>query len=48
MDFVEPYLRAVLGFIGITDVTVVRAEAQAMGEAGVASKAKAIASVSAL
>ena len=48
MDFVEPYLRAVLGFIGITDVTVVRAEAQAMGEAGAASKAKAIASVSAL
>ena len=48
MDFVEPYLRAVLGFIGITDVTVVRAEAQAMGEAGVASKAKAIASVRAL
>ncbi len=48
MDFVEPYLRAVLGFIGITDVTVVRAEAQAMGEAGVASKAKAVAAVRAL
>lgn len=25
-DFVEPYLRATLGFIGITDVTFVRAE----------------------
>lgn len=25
-DFVAPYLKAVLGFIGITDVTVVRAE----------------------
>jgi FMN-dependent NADH-azoreductase len=48
MDFVEPYLRTVLGFIGITDVTVVRAEAQAMGEAGAASKAKALATVAAL
>jgi len=28
-DFVEPYLRAVLGFIGLTDVTVVRVENQA-------------------
>lgn len=26
MDFASPYLRAVLGFIGITDVTIVRAE----------------------
>src|SRR3546814_3738772 len=26
MDFQEPYLRAVLGFLGLTDVTVVRAE----------------------
>jgi FMN-dependent NADH-azoreductase len=48
MDFVEPYLRTVLGFIGITDVTVVRAEAQAMGDAGVSSKAKAIEAVRAL
>ena len=48
MDFVEPYLRAVLGFIGITDVTVIRAEALAMGEAGVQSKEKALAAVRAL
>ena len=25
-DFVAPYLKAVLGFIGITDVTIIRAE----------------------
>ena len=31
MDFQETYLRAVLGFIGLTDVTFVRIESQAMG-----------------
>src|SRR5712691_8490500 len=31
-DFQEPYLRAVLGFIGITNVRVVRVEGLAMGE----------------
>jgi FMN-dependent NADH-azoreductase len=30
-DFQESYLRAILGFIGITDVTVVRAEGLALG-----------------
>ncbi|WP_284945534.1 FMN-dependent NADH-azoreductase [Acidisoma cladoniae] len=30
-DFQETYLRAILGFIGITDVTIVRAEGLAMG-----------------
>ncbi|MBW4024916.1 MAG: FMN-dependent NADH-azoreductase [Proteobacteria bacterium] len=30
-DFQETYLRTILGFIGITDVTVVRAEGLAMG-----------------
>lgn len=34
MDFVEPYLRAVLGFIGLTDVTFVWAGAQANPDAG--------------
>lgn len=29
-DFVEPYLRTALGFIGITDVTVVRVEGSAV------------------
>jgi len=32
LDFQEPYLRAVLGFIGITHVHVVRVEGVAMGE----------------
>ena len=31
IDHVSPYLKQVLGFIGITDVTVVSAEKQAMG-----------------
>lgn len=30
MDFVEPYLRGVLAFLGITDVTFVRVEGQAI------------------
>ena len=30
-DFVEPYLRGVLGFLGLTDVTFVNAEGLAMG-----------------
>jgi FMN-dependent NADH-azoreductase len=33
-DFTEPYLRAVLGFLGITDVEVVRVEGTAMSEIG--------------
>jgi FMN-dependent NADH-azoreductase len=32
MDFQEPYLRAVLGFIGINEVQFVRAEGLAMGD----------------
>src|SRR5437879_2758900 len=32
LDFQEPYLRAVLGFIGITNVHAVRIEGVAMGE----------------
>ena len=35
-DFQETYLRAILGFIGITDVTVVRAEGLALGPDSVA------------
>jgi len=31
-DFQEPYLRAVLGFIGLTDVEVIRVEGVALGE----------------
>ncbi len=33
-DFHEPYLRAVLGFIGITDVDVIRVEGVAMSAIG--------------
>lgn len=32
VDFQEPYLRAVFGFIGITDIRIVRAEGVALGE----------------
>ncbi len=32
MDFQEPYLRAVFGFLGITDIEFVRAEGMAMGD----------------
>ncbi|HEY9133525.1 MAG TPA: FMN-dependent NADH-azoreductase [Dyella sp.] len=39
MDFQENYLRAVLGFIGITDIEFVRAEGIAMGDE---HKAKAL------
>lgn len=35
MDFQETYLRAVLGFIGLTDITFIRAEGLAMGESAV-------------
>ncbi|MEX3941847.1 FMN-dependent NADH-azoreductase [Paraburkholderia sp. BR10937] len=35
MNFQETYLRAVLGFIGLSDVSVVRAEGLAMGEPSV-------------
>ena len=33
LDFQEPYLRAMLGFIGLTDVTFVHVEGQRMGPA---------------
>jgi FMN-dependent NADH-azoreductase len=33
-DFQEPYLRAILGFIGITDIEVVRVEGVAQGAVG--------------
>lgn len=31
LDFLDTYLRAILGFLGITDVTTIRAEGVAMG-----------------
>lgn len=48
-DFQETYLRGVLGFIGLTDVTVVRAEGLAMGpEAAAKAVADAKAKVATL
>ena len=34
LDFQEPYLRTILGFIGLTDIDVVRVEGVAMGTMG--------------
>jgi FMN-dependent NADH-azoreductase len=46
MDFQEPYLRAILGFNGLTDVTFVHVEGQLMGpdaaEAGVVRARKVV------
>jgi FMN-dependent NADH-azoreductase len=51
LDFQEKYLRTVFGFIGVTDVTFVRAEGVAIGpeqrEAALAAALKAAAEVSA-
>lgn len=45
-DFQEPYLRAVLAFIGLADVTFIRLEGLAMGpEAADANRAKALAEI---
>lgn len=44
MDFQEPYIKAFLGFLGVTDVRFVRAEGVGMGDA---AKAKALASAEA-
>jgi FMN-dependent NADH-azoreductase len=40
MDFQEPYLRSMLGFLGVTDLEFIRAEGLAMGDE---QKAKSIA-----
>lgn len=40
-DFVTPYLKTVLGFIGITDVEVIRDEGVALGESSEAQRAAA-------
>jgi FMN-dependent NADH-azoreductase len=45
-DFQEPYLRAVLAFVGLTDVTFVHFEGLAMGpEAANANRTKALAAI---
>jgi FMN-dependent NADH-azoreductase len=48
MDFVEPYVRTIMGFMGITDVTVIKADGSAMGEVGVEKKSAAFAAIEAL
>ena len=42
MDFIEPYLRAILGFIGIAGVKFVRAEAQAFADLAATARAQAV------
>jgi len=42
LDFQEPYLRRVLGFIGLTDVTFIHAENQGKPDLAPAAKAAAI------
>ena len=44
-DYQEPYLRHVLGFIGLTDVTFIHAENQKPGEQAEIAKAAAIAQI---
>jgi FMN-dependent NADH-azoreductase len=41
-DFQEPYLRHVLNFIGLKDVTFIHAENQSKGELGVTSRSAAL------
>ncbi|KAF1009219.1 MAG: FMN-dependent NADH-azoreductase 1 [Luteibacter sp.] len=49
MDFQEPYLRAVLGFLGVTDVEFVRAEGVSRGdEQKTAAIGNAVAGISGL
>ncbi|TWR31049.1 FMN-dependent NADH-azoreductase [Mucilaginibacter pallidiroseus] len=44
-DFTEPYLRAVLGFLGMTDITVYRAEGLKVAGVGETALEKAIESI---
>ncbi|MBT1696401.1 NAD(P)H-dependent oxidoreductase [Fulvivirgaceae bacterium PWU4] len=44
-DFTESYLRTVLGFMGMTDITVIRVEGVAMPEVRENALSKAIQSI---
>jgi FMN-dependent NADH-azoreductase len=46
LDFTEPYLRAVLGFLGMTDVSVVRAEGTALPGVQESAYASAVEAIS--
>jgi FMN-dependent NADH-azoreductase len=48
LDHQETYLKAILGFLGITDITVVRAEGLAMGDNRAPSMEAAHAAVASL
>jgi FMN-dependent NADH-azoreductase len=45
MDFVEPYMRAILGFLGMKDVSVIRVEGVAMPDLQDKALDKAVASI---
>ncbi|HWB94444.1 MAG TPA: NAD(P)H-dependent oxidoreductase [Puia sp.] len=45
MDFVEPYLRMILGFIGLTDITFIRVEGLAVPGVKEGAWEKAVASI---
>jgi FMN-dependent NADH-azoreductase len=47
LDFQEPYLRRVLGFIGLTDLTFIHAENQGRADLAAAGKAAAIEKIAA-
>ncbi|MET3480024.1 FMN-dependent NADH-azoreductase [Variovorax atrisoli] len=42
IDFVEPFMRTAFKFIGISDVTIIRAESQASPEAASAERSRAM------
>jgi FMN-dependent NADH-azoreductase len=42
LDFAVPYLKTVLGFVGLTDITIVRAEKQGMPDLAITARADAV------
>jgi FMN-dependent NADH-azoreductase len=44
-DYQEPYLRHILAFVGLTDVTFIHAERQKTRESGESSRAAALAQI---
>ena len=42
IDFAVPYLKTVLGFVGLSDITVIRAEMQAMPDQAIAARTEAV------
>ena len=48
MDFVEPCLHAVLGLVGLSDLTIIRAEGQALPDAREGARKQAFVEIAAL